>query len=171
MNSSGAAIFSLRRSWNAARPTAISISPRGCGAIGGPGKKLKAANGWTGPWIWPQCPFTREPAPLSRWIPLRQYTAQSVTGPTVLRVYPGADGDFSLYDDDGQSLGYRDGSDLSVVWIHFHWNDNARELTLEPDGRMTKWPGPARNYSVELTGSSAPAKTVSFAGTRVEIKL
>lgn len=55
--------------------------------------------------------------------------------------------------------------------MHFHWNDQARQLTVEPDPRMIKWPGPARNYSVELAGSSAPPKTFSFVGTRMEVKL
>jgi len=103
--------------------------------------------------------------------PVRQFTAESVTTPTTLRVFPGADGDFTLYDDDGQSPGYRDGSDLSTVWIHFHWNDPARQLTLEPDARMKKWPGPARNYAVELAGASAPPKTVSFVGAKTDVKL
>lgn len=70
--------------------------------------------------------------------PVRQYTAQPVTEPTTLRVYPGADGAFTLYDDDGQSLGYRDGSDAKTVWLRFRWDDAARRLTLESDQRM-KW--------------------------------
>ncbi|HUD82668.1 MAG TPA: DUF5110 domain-containing protein, partial [Candidatus Saccharimonadales bacterium] len=99
------------------------------------------------------------------------YIAQPVTGPTLLRVYPGADGDFTLYDDDGQSLGYRDGSDPSTVWVHFHWNDKARELTMEPDARMKKWPGGARDYAVELAGATAQPKTVPFAGNKMDVKL
>src|SRR5207302_5950768 len=39
--------------------------------------------------------------------PVRQFTAQAVTEPTALRVYPGADGEFTLYDDDGTSLDYQ----------------------------------------------------------------
>jgi hypothetical protein len=44
-------------------------------------------------------------------------------------------------------------------------------LTLEPDARMKKWPGPARNYAVELAGASAPPKTVSFVGAKTDVKL
>ncbi|HEV7926863.1 MAG TPA: TIM-barrel domain-containing protein, partial [Verrucomicrobiae bacterium] len=103
--------------------------------------------------------------------PVRQYTAQTVSGPTTLRVYPGADGDFTLYDDDGESLGYRDGSDPSTVWIHFHWNDQARELTTEPDARMKKWPGGARDYEIELVGAKIQSKAVSFVGSKLNVKL
>jgi alpha-glucosidase/alpha-D-xyloside xylohydrolase len=103
--------------------------------------------------------------------PVRQFTAQPVTGPTTLRVYAGADGDFTLYDDDGQSMGYRDGSDPSTVWIHFHWSDQAKELAIEPDSRLKKWPGGARNYSVELAGSSSLPKIVEFEGKKMDVKL
>jgi alpha-glucosidase/alpha-D-xyloside xylohydrolase len=103
--------------------------------------------------------------------PGRQFTAQTVTAPTTLRVFPGADGDFTLYDDDGQSLGYRDGSDSSTVWIHLHWNDQARQLTLEPDARMKKWPGGARAYTVELGGPMKLPNTVTFVGNKMDVKL
>jgi alpha-glucosidase/alpha-D-xyloside xylohydrolase len=101
--------------------------------------------------------------------PLRQYTAQPVSDPTTLRVYPGADGDFVLYDDDGQSLGYLDNSDRSTVWIHFHWNDKTHELTVEPDARMKKWPGGVRNYLVDVVGTAAPPQTISFAGNKMTV--
>jgi alpha-glucosidase/alpha-D-xyloside xylohydrolase len=101
--------------------------------------------------------------------PVRQYTAQPVTEPTTLRVYPGADGTFTLYDDDGQSLGYRDGSDPKTVWIRFRWDDAARRLILEPDERMKKWPGGARTYVIEVVGGDGKGKQVEFRGERVAV--
>jgi alpha-glucosidase/alpha-D-xyloside xylohydrolase len=101
--------------------------------------------------------------------PVRQYTAQPVTEPTALRVYPGADGSFTLYDDDGQSLGYRDGSDGKTVWIRFRWDDAARRLTLEPEGRMKQWPGGARVFTIDLVGSDAKPRQVEFRGERVTV--
>jgi alpha-glucosidase (family GH31 glycosyl hydrolase) len=61
--------------------------------------------------------------------PVRQFTGQAVTEPTQLRIYPGADGDYTLYDDDGHSLDYlkSDGNR-----IHFHWSDAAQTLTIDP---------------------------------------
>ena len=61
--------------------------------------------------------------------PVRQYTAEAVTGPTTLRVFPGANGEFTLYDDDGISQAYLDGRGS---WVRLAWNDATRELTLEP---------------------------------------
>ncbi len=103
--------------------------------------------------------------------PIRQYTSQPVTEPTTLRVCPGADGTFTLYDDDGQSLGYRDGSDPKTIWIRFRWDDANRRLTLEPDERMKKWPGGVRIFSVEAVGGDAPAKRIEFRDARVFVNL
>jgi len=103
--------------------------------------------------------------------PVRQYTAQPTAQPATLRVHPGADGVFTLYDDDGQSLGYRDGSDAQTTWIRFRWDDGARRLTIEPDARMKRWPGGVRGFVVEVVGSDAKAGPVEFRGERVEVKL
>jgi alpha-glucosidase/alpha-D-xyloside xylohydrolase len=103
--------------------------------------------------------------------PVRQYTSQPVSEPTVLRVYPGANGTFTLYDDDGQSLGYRDGSDPKMTWIRCRWDDGGRRLALEPDGRMKRWPGGVRVFSVEVVGSDAQLKRVEFRGGRVVANL
>ncbi len=63
--------------------------------------------------------------------PVRQYTSQPVTEPTTLRVYRGANGDFTLYDDDGISQGYLKGRGS---WTHLTWTDRDRQLTIAPGG-------------------------------------
>jgi alpha-glucosidase/alpha-D-xyloside xylohydrolase len=103
--------------------------------------------------------------------PVRQFTAQPVSEPATLRVYPGADGTFNLYDDDGQSLGYRDGSDPKMVWIRIHWNDSTHCLTLRPEGRMKHWTGGTRVYAVKVIGSDVEPKRIEFRGTPVEMNL
>lgn len=102
--------------------------------------------------------------------PVRQFTSQSVSEPTTLRIHPGANGDFTLYDDDGQSLAYRDASDPNATWIRFHWDDAKRRLTIEPDKRMKKWSG-AREFAVEIVGSKNEPKRVAFQGKRVVVNL
>jgi alpha-glucosidase (family GH31 glycosyl hydrolase) len=102
--------------------------------------------------------------------PVRQYISQPVSEPATLRVYPGANGEFTLYDDDGQSLDYLHGTDPAAVWIRFRWNDKARQLVIEPDRRMKKWPGGARVYQVQLLGS-VEARLVEFHGVSVKVKL
>jgi alpha-glucosidase/alpha-D-xyloside xylohydrolase len=103
--------------------------------------------------------------------PVRQYTAQSVADPTTIRVHPGASGAFTLYDDDGQTLGYRDGSDAKTIWIRLRWDDAARRLTLEPDARMKKWPGGTRVFAAEAVGSEGKPRRIEFKGERIEVTL
>ncbi len=103
--------------------------------------------------------------------PVRQYTTQPVTEPTTLRVHPGADGTFTLYDDDGTSLGYRDGSDSKTIWLRFEWNDKARRLTIASGARMRSWPGGVRVFNVEVAGSNAPPKRIEFRGATVAVDL
>jgi alpha-glucosidase/alpha-D-xyloside xylohydrolase len=103
--------------------------------------------------------------------PLRHYTSQTVTEATTVRVYPGADGQFVLYDDDGQSLGYRDGSDARTVWLQIHWNDKARRLTFEPDKRMKQTSANGRPFRVEVVGSNVPPATMEYRGRKISLKL
>ena len=46
--------------------------------------------------------------------PVRQYVTEPVDGPLTLRVYPGADGRFSLYEDDGESFRYEHGDYTAI---------------------------------------------------------
>jgi len=80
-----------------------------------------------------------------------------------LRIYPGASGELTLYDDDGESLGYRDGSDPKTVWIRVRWDDGARRLVIEADRRMKKWPGSKREFTIKIVGGTN-SKTVEFNG-------
>jgi alpha-glucosidase/alpha-D-xyloside xylohydrolase len=102
--------------------------------------------------------------------PIRQYISQPVSAPTTLKIFPGADGEFTLYDDDSQSLGYKNGSDTKTIWIRCRWNDAARTLTLEPGERMKKWPGGERIFSVETIGGAKPVQ-IKFNGERIVVRL
>jgi alpha-glucosidase/alpha-D-xyloside xylohydrolase len=100
--------------------------------------------------------------------PVRQYIAQPTSEPTTLHIYPGADGQFTLYDDDGESLGYLDGADRNMIWIRFHWEDKARRLVIELDPRAKKWPAGKRTFRVVVLGGT-PSRTVEFSGQRVTV--
>lgn len=52
-----------------------------------------------------------------------------------LRVYPGADAEFTLYDDDGKTYAYEKG-DSRITRLH--WNDTARKLSHEGAEAWTK---------------------------------
>lgn len=103
--------------------------------------------------------------------PVRQFTSQSVSEATTLRIHAGANGEFTLYDDDGQSLAYRDSNDSKATWIRFRWDESSRALTIEPDKRMRKWSGGAREFAVEMVGSKTVPKQIKFSGKRVKVNL
>jgi alpha-glucosidase (family GH31 glycosyl hydrolase)/DUF1680 family protein len=99
--------------------------------------------------------------------PVRQYTAQAVTGPTTLKVYTGADGAFTLYADDGVSQRYLQGRGS---WIRMTWNDRGRQLTLEPGAPAGATDVVAsRTFRVELHPTGA-AKDVAYGGKRVIVR-
>ena len=56
-----------------------------------------------------------------------QYTDEKPADPIVLWVYAGADGAFTLYEDDGLTYGYEKGA---FARIPIHWNDATRTLTI-----------------------------------------
>jgi alpha-glucosidase/alpha-D-xyloside xylohydrolase len=96
--------------------------------------------------------------------PVRQYTNQQTDEPTTVRIYTGADGTFRLYQDDGASLDYQRGQ---FAWTKFQWNDESRQLTIEPDGGDLQ--PRSREYVVELI-PSGERKTVSYDGQRVQVE-
>nr|BFF25148.1 hypothetical protein GCM10025732_31130 [Glycomyces mayteni] len=53
-------------------------------------------------------------------------------------VFPGADGEFALYEDEADGWGYEDGA---RAWIGMRWNDTERTLTIAaPDGAYPGMP-------------------------------
>ncbi|MGH9604826.1 MAG: TIM-barrel domain-containing protein [Terracidiphilus sp.] len=97
--------------------------------------------------------------------PVKQFTAQPTEEPITLRVYPGADGSFPLYEDDGESFGYRQGE---FTRIHCIWRDGERRLTLnvDPQGKSAN----GREMRVEVAGGHAPV-AVTLEGPVTEVKL
>jgi alpha-glucosidase/alpha-D-xyloside xylohydrolase len=98
--------------------------------------------------------------------PVRQFTAQAVTEPTALRVYPGAHGEFTLYDDDGASLDYQKNV---VTWTRIRWNDHASTLTIEPDPRSKMKPARTKSFDVLLMPNGL-RKPLDYSGHRVQMK-
>ena len=99
--------------------------------------------------------------------PVRQYTSQEVDKPTTLRIYQGADGQYTLYDDDGVSLDYLKGTSIKTL---IQWDDKARRLTIAPQSRhgRTAYRMPKRKFSIEHIPSGA-TKEVLYTGRRLEL--
>jgi alpha-glucosidase/alpha-D-xyloside xylohydrolase len=98
--------------------------------------------------------------------PVRQYTGQPVSEPTTLKVYRGADGQFTLYEDDGTSLDYLQGQ---ATWTRMSWDDSANRLTIEPGAPAGSTNLPSnRMFRVELLPEGT-TRNVSYSGQRAEV--
>lgn len=127
------------------------------------------------------------PAPLDR-IPLDiragsivpmgpeiEYAGQS-SDPIELRIYPGADATFNLYEDQGDSYAYKDGAH-SIIPIH--WDDATRTLTI--GARQGSYPGMKRDHTFDVVIVGAghgvggevtahPDKTIRYHGSATEAR-
>jgi alpha-glucosidase (family GH31 glycosyl hydrolase) len=96
--------------------------------------------------------------------PIRQYTAQPVTEPTTIKIFDGADGDFTLYDDDGKTLDYIKGK---ASRTEFAWNNKTKILVIKPvAGSSTQ----IKNYKIQLV-STGKEKSVKYTGKITTIKI
>lgn len=59
--------------------------------------------------------------------PVRQHVDDQQTAPLDLHIYPGTDGCFDLYQDEGDGYGYESGE---FSWMPCRWDDSARTLTI-----------------------------------------
>jgi len=94
--------------------------------------------------------------------PIRQYTGQKVDEPMTLKIYRGANGTYTLYDDDGTSLEYLQGD---TVQTRFKWDDLAKKLSIEPASKQKA----NRTFKIELIPDSV-TKKIQYTGQRLELK-
>jgi alpha-D-xyloside xylohydrolase len=107
--------------------------------------------------------------------PEQQYSDQHPDGPLELRVYPGADADFSLYEDDGTTYDYEKGASARIV---LHWNDAAKVLSIGARQGHFKGMQERREFRIVLvrpdrgTGEAAgaPDRSVAYDGASQKIQ-
>jgi alpha-D-xyloside xylohydrolase len=128
------------------------------------------------------------PAPLSR-IPLYvragsilplgpeiQYSNQKPANPIELRVYPGANGRFTLYEDEGDNYDYEKGI---YATIPFHWDEAQQTLTI--GARKGTFPGMLRRrtfavvfvrpgHGVGVAPTAHPDRVIQYSGKAVTMK-
>ncbi len=96
--------------------------------------------------------------------PVKQHTGEMNDEPLTLRVYPGADGTMTLYEDDGVSFDYEKSAFTRIVGM---WNDRSRTLSLTADtqGRLPK----GKIFIVESAGGES--KRLIMSGDHASIAL
>jgi alpha-D-xyloside xylohydrolase len=109
--------------------------------------------------------------------PLVEYATQKPADNIELRIYPGADGHFTLYEDANNTYNYEKGE---FATFDFNWNDKAKELSISE--RKGTFPGmlKTRKFSIVVvaenkgTGENRtvkPDKVVDYNGKAIQIKL
>ena len=109
--------------------------------------------------------------------PEMEWTTEKPEDPIELRIYPGANGDFTLYEDENDNYNYEKGAHAT---IQFHWDDAARTLTIGQ--RQGTFPGMleqhtfrlvvvAPNHGIGINGGTEPEKSVIYTGNSIAVKL
>ena len=97
--------------------------------------------------------------------PVMQYVGEKTWDDLEIRVYPGADGQFTLYEDEGDSYNYEKGVYSTIT---FQWNDRTRTLTI--GARQGSYPGMLQKRQFTLVLPDGTTKTISYDGTEVVVK-
>jgi alpha-glucosidase/alpha-D-xyloside xylohydrolase len=97
--------------------------------------------------------------------PVKQYTDEPAEGPLTITVYPGADGAFELFEDDGRSFAYRTGTWMG---LSFQWTDRAGRLSVELTSGSTMRPPLTREIAVRVAGRPHTA-SMKFSGRPLSI--
>jgi alpha-D-xyloside xylohydrolase len=88
-----------------------------------------------------------------------------------IRIYPGEDGRFVLYEDENDNYNYEKGVYSTIT---FQWNDKAKTLTIGQ--RKGKFPGmlASRQFTIVVAGgyiTGKPGKVINYSGQPVSVKL
>ena len=107
--------------------------------------------------------FVREGTilPLS---PVRQYTEEKTSAPMEVWIFPGTDGMFCFYDDDGISYAYEQGQ---YQRIPMRWNDRERTLTLgAQEGLLRK----KQRMAVRCFGGET-VREITYTGEAITVRI
>lgn len=105
---------------------------------------------------------------------IMQYTSEKMMDTLEIRVYPGADGQFDLYSDEGDNYNYEKGK---YTMIPFKWNEKQQTLTIDKQqgdyvGSLKKqvlnivWVNEAAGFGEEMFTSSKP---VIYTGQKLTV--
>ena len=93
--------------------------------------------------------------------PEMQYVGEKDWSQLELRIYPGADGRFTLYEDEGDNYNYEQGQ---YSTIDFLWNDRTRMLTI--GDRQGSYPGMLQNRMFTVVLPDGTQQAVSYDGQK-----
>jgi alpha-D-xyloside xylohydrolase len=98
--------------------------------------------------------------------PEMQYVTEKDWSNLEIRVYPGKNGEFTLYEDEGDNYNYENGK---YTEIQFTWNDAAKILTI--NDIKGSFDGMLKHRSFKVVLPKGKSKVVEYDGKKVEVKM
>ena len=98
--------------------------------------------------------------------PEMQYIGEKAWDNLEIRIYPGADGEFTLYEDEGDGYNYEQGYYSNII---FTWTDRTR--TLHISARQGGYKGMLLDRKFTLVLPDGTTRTIDYNGNQVELKL
>ena len=98
--------------------------------------------------------------------PEMQYVGEKSWDNLEIRIYPGADGEFSLYEDEGDGYNYEQGYYSNII---FTWTDRTR--TLHISARQGGYKGMLLDRKFTLVLPDGITRTIDYNGNQIELKL
>jgi alpha-D-xyloside xylohydrolase len=96
--------------------------------------------------------------------PVVQYATEKPEAPYEIRIYPGANAKFTIYEDDNETYNYEKGQRATYDLV---WNDAAKTLTV--GARQGSFPGMVATRKLNIV-LAAPGKNVGSAETLADVK-
>ena len=96
--------------------------------------------------------------------PVKQYVGEKVDEPLSVWIFPGADGSFLLYEDDGETFDFRRGEWMGVA---MKWEDQRRILRMRLAEGSRMLPPARREMEIRL---GEQTKRIAFEGKPVEVR-
>jgi len=93
-----------------------------------------------------------------------QYATEKKWDHLTVKIYPGADADFVLYEDEFDNYNYEKGA---FTEIPFHWNEKSKTLIVE--ARKGKFNGMIEKRNFSLLLPDGQQKTVSYSGKKINV--
>jgi len=96
-----------------------------------------------------------------------QYAEEKPWDNLEIRIYEGADGEFTLYEDENDNYNYEEGL---YSTIRFSWDDSKKVLTI--DEREGSYPGMIneRQFEVKIVGQENNVKKVNYTGRKASVQ-
>ena len=94
-----------------------------------------------------------------------QYTGQQAWDKLEIRVYPGADGTFTLYEDEGDNYNYEQGVFSTIT---FSWDESRQVLTI--GSRQGSFPGMLNSRLFHVVWPDGTSKDIKYEGEEITVK-